>query len=46
MAITNAVTDVSVGGTVSVALDETGLLWSWGSNQLGELGVGDCEPRG
>ena len=43
--IANPVVNVSVGGTVSTALDDSGLLWAWGSNELGELGVGDCEPR-
>lgn len=27
------------------ALDETGYVWTWGSNTDGELGVGDVAPR-
>jgi alpha-tubulin suppressor-like RCC1 family protein len=38
-------TDVSVGGSFGVALDQTNKLWVWGANTAGELGVGDYEPR-
>ena len=30
----------------SYALDEDGSLWAWGSNGVGELGVGDIAPGG
>jgi alpha-tubulin suppressor-like RCC1 family protein len=29
----------------SLALDTNGSVWSWGDNQLGQLGQGDREPR-
>ncbi len=35
-----------VGGQeVALGIDADGGLWSWGSNRLGGLGVGDLEPR-
>ncbi len=37
--------DVSLGQTVSTAVDSKGLVWTWGSNKLGELGVGDNDAR-
>ena len=37
--------DVSLGNTISVAVDEKGIAWSWGANTNGELGVGDKDPR-
>jgi X-linked retinitis pigmentosa GTPase regulator len=46
LTIANPVVNVSVGRSVSAALDDSGLLWAWGTNQNGELGVGDNEPRG
>lgn len=30
---------------MGIALDQKGLLWSWGKNEVGDLGQGDCEPR-
>jgi len=39
------VVDLSIGGTLGVAVDVKGLVWSWGVNALGELGVGDSDPR-
>jgi len=45
LTISNRVVDVSLGQTMSVAVDEKGLAWSWGTNANGELGVGDHEPR-
>ena len=36
---------MSLGKSVSTAVDEQGLAWSWGSNKFGEIGVGDNEPR-
>lgn len=36
---------MSVGGCFGAAIDRDGLIWTWGSNSKGELGVGDFEPR-
>ena len=36
---------VSAGYTFGVALKTNGTLWSWGWNQLGQLGVGDITIR-
>ena len=27
------------------AVDDKGLIWTWGQNKMGELGLGDCDPR-
>ena len=40
-----AVNEVNVGGAFGVALDNRGIIWCWGSNNKGELGVGDYESR-
>ena len=45
MTVSGKVKDVSLGLTVGVAIDESGLAWSWGPNENGELGIGDKEPR-
>ena len=37
--------DISLGETLGAAVDSKGLLWTWGTNHSGELGVGDNEPR-
>ena len=37
--------DIEIGSFFGSAVDETGLIWSWGSNTSGELGLGDYEPR-
>ena len=37
--------EVSLGGSQGAALDSKGLIWSWGTNRSGELGVGDNDPR-
>ena len=42
---TNEVTEVAVGSSFGIVLDRAGLLWSWGSNSGGELGIGDSESR-
>ena len=39
------IVDVSIGGCFGAALDRHGMLWTWGSNSSGELGLGDFEPR-
>jgi len=36
---------VSIGGCFGAALDRDGLVWTWGSNSNGELGLGDFDPR-
>jgi X-linked retinitis pigmentosa GTPase regulator len=45
LTISNKVQSVSLGASLGAAIDEKGLLWTWGSNHSGELGVGDHEPR-
>lgn len=46
ISITNPVQQVCLGGsTLGAAIDVKGLLWTWGSNVSGELGVGDNEPK-
>lgn len=38
--------DVCLGNsTLGAAIDTKGLLWTWGSNISGELGIGDNEPK-
>lgn len=39
------IVDMSIGGCFGAALDRDGLVWTWGSNSNGELGLGDFEPR-
>ena len=36
-------TTISCGNEHCVAIDLNGNLWSWGSNQLGELGIGSFD---
>lgn len=45
LTISNPVVDVSLGKSISTAIDDQGLAWTWGSNKYGEIGVGDYEPR-
>lgn len=37
--------DIEIGSFFGAAIDDTGLIWTWGSNTSGELGLGDYEPR-
>lgn len=37
--------DVACGGFFTVAIKETGTLWAWGRNDVGQLGVNDTTPR-
>lgn len=39
------VKDIGMGGGFGSAVDIYGVVWTWGSNANGELGVGDYEPR-
>ena len=36
---------MSLGGGFGAVVDNNGLVWTWGSNASGELGMGDFEPR-
>ena len=45
LTISNQVKSLSLGGQLGVAVDSKGLVWSWGNNKSGELGVGDQDPR-
>lgn len=36
---------LSIGGCFGAAVDRDGLIWTWGSNSKGELGMGDFEAR-
>ena len=39
------IVEVSIGGCFGAALDRHGMIWTWGSNSNGELGLGDFEAR-
>ncbi len=41
----SSVVSVSTGIATSCAVTETGELWCWGPNNLGQLGVGDQAPH-
>lgn len=43
--VSNAVVDISVGESSSLVLDSEGIVWSWGNNDNGELGLGDVIYR-
>jgi X-linked retinitis pigmentosa GTPase regulator len=46
LSISNSVVDVCLGGaTLGAAIDVKGMLWTWGSNVAGELGLGDNDPK-
>ena len=36
---------MDIGGTSGAATDSSGLIWVWGQNTKGELGVGDYSSR-
>ncbi|GAB2299956.1 hypothetical protein Dimus_034001 [Dionaea muscipula] len=36
---------IAVGAFHNLALEEDGTLWAWGSNEYGQLGTGDTQPR-
>ena len=35
---------ISAGSQYALAVDNNGLVWSWGANQLGQLGLGSWSP--
>lgn len=41
----SAIKHIDIGGSFGAALDVENTLWCWGSNNYGQLGVGDYEPR-
>jgi len=43
--IPNKITDVSVGHTMGSVIDHKGIIWVFGENSQGELGVGDTTAR-
>lgn len=36
---------ISAGDSYSIALDDRGRVWAWGTNEYGELGTGDNENK-
>lgn len=36
---------IAVGTFHNLALTEDGILWAWGNNEYGQLGIGDTQPR-
>jgi alpha-tubulin suppressor-like RCC1 family protein len=45
LTVTEKVVDLSLGRTLAAAVDCKGMIWSWGMNEIGELGLGDSENR-
>ena len=43
--VPSAIVDISVGESSSLVLDIEGMIWSWGNNKQGELGLGDVMYR-
>ena len=43
--IPKSVKDVSLGYCLSGCIDASGLIWAWGKNSHGELGVGDWNKK-
>lgn len=43
--IPKRVVDVSIGTDVGGWIDSSGMIWVWGKNENGELGVGDCKEK-
>ena len=39
------VRDIAVGASFSACIEESGQVWTWGTNTRGELGLGDSDPR-
>lgn len=45
MVLDKNVVDVNIGGCFGMAQDMEGLLWTWGQNNSGELGLNDYKTR-
>jgi hypothetical protein len=43
--IPKSVVYISIGTDVAGWIDSSGLIWAWGKNENGELGVGDCSKK-
>lgn len=43
--INTKVIDISLGNSFGAFIDSHNMLWTWGSNTSGELGVGDYDSR-
>lgn len=41
----SGVVDASIGRSSGAAVDKNGRVWTWGYNELGQLGQVDTEPR-
>ena len=39
------VRDIAVGTSFTACIAENGQVWTWGTNNRGELGLGDSDPR-
>lgn len=44
-AIPGKVVSAQVGRSHLSAIDDDGIVWIWGKNKKGELGLGDSVPR-
>src|SRR5262249_12731361 len=45
IALAVSLTQIATGGSHSLALDADGVVYAWGNNLLGQLGVGDVKAR-
>ena len=45
MVVEQDMVQVSVGGSFGLAKDKDGMLWTWGQNTNGELGLNDLKTR-
>jgi hypothetical protein len=45
MVLDQNVASVSVGGCFGMAQDTQGMMWTWGQNNSGELGLNDAKVR-
>jgi alpha-tubulin suppressor-like RCC1 family protein len=43
--IPNKIVDIQIGRAMGSAIDESQMVWVWGDNSKGELGVGDYSER-
>lgn len=37
--------EISLGTHVATCIDSSGMIWAWGQNSYGELGVGDYNEK-